>query len=264
MRPLLRTFGSLTLAASLATPALADVTVTQKVTGGMAAMSGAESTTYIKGSKMRTDGQAMGQATSTIIDLDAQRMVVLHTAKQEAEIHDLTKMSANLQKNIATAKVKADLTPSGQTRQVLGHTCKGYNLSVVIPMAMTDVPISMGMKGTVWVAEGAPGAADYAAFYAAATDKGMFFGGGQQGGQSPRGGMSPDQGMAAIYKALAGANGIPYLMDVTIQIEASGPMAEMMKKMGPQGWTTEVTRVSTESLADDLFSIPAGYTTRNK
>lgn len=251
------------LACGIATPVFADVTVVQKISGGMATVSGTESTTYIKGAKMRSDGQAMGQATSTIIDLDAQRMIILHTAKKEADVQDLAKLSASLQKNIATSKVTADLTPNGQTRQILGRACKGYNLSVVIPMGMTDVPISMGMKGTVWVAEGAPGTADYAAFYAAATEKGFLFSG-QQGGQSGRGGMDPGQGMSAIYKALAGTNGIPYLMEVNIQIEASGPMAELMKKVGPQGWTSEVTSVSTDPLSDDLFSIPAGFTTRNK
>jgi hypothetical protein len=41
-------------------------------------------------------------------------------------------------------------------------------------------------------------------------------------------------------------------------MEASGPMAELMKKMG-NTIVTEVTTVSTAPIADSMFEIPAGY-----
>jgi hypothetical protein len=52
--------------------------------------------------------------------------------------------------------------------------------------------------------------------------------------------------------------GVPLATEITIAMEASGPMADMMKKMG-NTITTEVTAISTAAIPDAMFDVPADY-----
>ena len=47
---------------------------------------------------------------------------------------------------------------------------------------------------------------------------------------------------------------------MTIKIEGTGQMAEMMKQMGPMKVTTKVSSITTDPISDDLFKVPEGYT----
>ena len=85
-----------------ASPALyADVTITSTVAGkGMAIKDqSTQSISYIKGSKMRTE---MGDVVS-ILDAVSRQMIMLNAKKKEAEIIDISKMAADMQKNIAAS-----------------------------------------------------------------------------------------------------------------------------------------------------------------
>jgi hypothetical protein len=46
---------------------------------------------------------------------------------------------------------------------------------------------------------------------------------------------------------------------MTLTIEGTGQMAEMMQQMGPMKITTKVTSITTDPIADDVFRIPEGY-----
>jgi hypothetical protein len=118
----------------------------------------------------------------------------------------------------------------------------------------------MQMAGPAWLAKGAPGTADFIAFYTAATQKGFFFSNPQQAKAQP----AQAKGFAEMYKAIAAANGMVYGQELNISIEGSGPMASMMNKMGKMGITSTVTSVSTDALPDDLFTVPAGYKIKDK
>ena len=79
------------VAAAVAAPASADVTLRQKFSGKMAmagAMSG-EGAVYIKGNRMRNENGMGGQGTATIFDLDSQQMIV-NGVNQLDQIVDFT------------------------------------------------------------------------------------------------------------------------------------------------------------------------------
>ena len=57
----------------------------------------------------------------------------------------------------------------------------------------------------------------------------------------------------------AEAPGIPYLTELTLTVEGSGPMVDMMKKMGEMKMISRVTSVTTDALADTLFKVPEDY-----
>jgi hypothetical protein len=256
---LLRSTSMLGVCLALAAPATADVTVIQKVNGKAmgAAMSG-ESTQYIKGTQMRTDQKVGRDDTSTIIDAASGRMMSLNHSKREAEIYDMAQMSQELAK-ISAADIEASLTPTAQTRQIAGATCTVHEMQMRVPMMAGAAGMTVMMSGPVCIAKDAPGAADYAAFYRAAADNGLFFGDPRAAKAQP----GQTKGMTQLYREMAD-RGVPYAMEMNVKIEGSGPMAGIMARMGGSSMTSEVLSISTDPIPDSLFEVPTGYKVRNR
>jgi hypothetical protein len=248
--------------ALLAGPAFADLTITSNNTGkGLAAKAAnGQSITYIKGSKMRTDQTIGGEMNTVILDAQTQQMISFTSKKKEAEVIDMSKMTAEITKNIATEGMTVKLTPNGQSKELLGRSTSGYDLAVSIPVKMGEMTMNMMMGGPVWIAKGAPGAEDYAGFYKMAAEKGLFFGNPDAAKAQP----AQAKGMAEMYRAMAESGGMPYQTEIEIKFAGEGMMAAMMNKMGGFGITTVVTAVSTDAIPDSMFAVPAGYSTKNK
>jgi hypothetical protein len=246
----------------LAAPALADVTITSTMSGkGLGAMASGASTTHIKGAKMRTDTAVRGETVTTIIDAQAQQMITFSSRRKEAEVHDLARLSADLAKNISTEGMSVSLKPNGQTREILGRSTQGYDLSVAVPMKMGDMAMTVTLAGPVWIATDAPGTADYAAFYRMAAEKGLFFARPEEARAQP----AQAKGMAEMYRAMTEIGGVPYATEIEMDIGGGqGMMAAMMKKMGGMVMTTTVTAISMDPIPDSTFAVPAGYTTRGR
>ncbi len=60
-------------------------------------------------------------------------------------------------------------------------------------------------------------------------------------------------GMDKMMAAVGSAPGVPYLTEITMTFEGSGPMAEAMGKMGPMKMIQKASSVSTAAIADDMF-----------
>jgi hypothetical protein len=257
---LVRLGGALILAAALAAPAAADVTVNQKTTGkgGLGGLASGDSVQYIKGTKMRIDQKRGDESHSTIIDADAQRMVAIDHKKKEAEIIDMTKLAADMAK-IQSSDIKATVTPTSETRQIAGKSCTVHNIEIVVPMQMGNAPMTVVMAGPACLVKDAPGAADYETFYRTAAEKGLFFGDPRQAKAQP----GQAKGMAKLYQEMA-ARGVPYSSEFTMKFQGNDMMAGMMNKMGGMTMTTEVQSVSSDSIPDSTFEIPAGYKTKQR
>lgn len=243
--------------------AFADVTVKYTTTGkGMMGMAGnIDTTTSIKGNKMRSEATIGGNLTITIMDLDAQQMITLNPKKKEAEVLDLNKFNQELAQKIGTSEAQVSIAPNGETKQVLGQSCTGYIVSILMPMDMGEgMSMTMGMGGPMWLAVGAPGSADFSAFYKTAAQKGFFFTNAQQAKAQP----AQAKGLAEMYKAVADLKGVVYEQVMDIKIKGEGPMAAMMSKMGSSSMTITATSVSTDDLPADMFAIPAGYKVKNR
>jgi len=258
MTHVLRACLALLLAAA---PAAAQVTLTQKTTGtGMGQNLSGEGVQYIKGTKMRTDQTMGGRTSSIVIDAGAQQMIVIDHAKKEATIVDMRKITQDLAK-IDAADVKASITPTGETRQIAGASCAVHMMEVRVPSQAGGPAgdLTVVVKGPVCLAKGGPGAADYAAFYQAAAEKGLFFGDPRAAKAQP----GQTKGMTEMYRQMAGT-GVAYSTELEIKFEGSGMMASMMNKMGGMTMKTEVTAVSTAPIDDGMFAVPAGYKTKTQ
>ena len=248
-------------AALVAVPAAADVTLRQKHSGkGMGATMAGDGVQYIKGTKMRTDQTMAGKRITVIIDAATQRMITIDHEKKEATVTDMTTIARDLAK-FEASDVKATITPTATKRQIAGASCTVHNMDVRVPAKIGDSgdELLVVMTGPVCLVKGGPGAADYAAFYKAAAEKGLFF-------TDPRAAKAqPGQakGMTELYRQMA-SNGVAYSTDLTFKFEGKGMMAQMMNKMGGMTMSSEVTEVSGAAIDDSVFAVPAGYKTKTQ
>src|SRR5688572_6404443 len=231
------------LAIVICAPAHADVTIKATSTGKGLGMSGTTTAvTYIKGLKMRSEATSGKTNTATIFDVDAQKMYVLDPKKKEADVWDMGAFTQEMSKSVAVSEVSATMKPNGQTKSIGGQNTDGYDVNIVVPATIGGpggMQITMLLTGTSWIAKGAPGSADYSAFYKGAAEKGWIF-------SDPRAAQgSPGQAkaMAQMYAEFAKIGGIPYETQMDITAQAEGPMAAVMSRMGSVSTTTTTDSV---------------------
>lgn len=241
----------------LATCAYADVTVTSTTVGkgGFAKALSGDSTTHIKGGKMRTDSMIGDRKQSTIFDVDGQQMIVLDHDKKEATVSDMKEVQATLQK-ITTDDMKVSLTATGKSREVAGQPCEEYELEMSGPMSVDgSTPMAITTTGPACIVKDAPGAKDYGTFYVKAAEQGfILFGDARQAQRNPGHARS----MTEMYRQMAEL-GVPYELEMNIKIGGEGPIAALMGKVGAMSFTTTVKSVTEDPLEDDLFTVPSDY-----
>ena len=272
-----------TLAVVLLSTALrADVTIVQNTTveGGMAAMAQAAGggaslnpklTTRIKGMKSRIEMEGPVSVV-TIVDLTTKQIIVLNVAQKSATI--MTPAAAAVGTTTTTTtttaptplgKADASVKPTGKSQLIDGHKAEEIAFTTSLDMAQMGgqqlppeaVAMMQGMKmimdGSMWVAKDVPGAREYAAFQKAAAAGDMADAAlGASGLSVP--------GMEKVTKAMASLDGLTMLSEMTMTVEGSGPIADMMRQAGPMKVVSKVTSVSADPLSDDLFKVPEGYT----
>lgn len=241
---------------ALAAPAHADLTIRSTSSGKGFGISGdTTAVTYIKGLKMRTDTQAGRKSVSQIFDVDAQKMYMLDHKDKEVQVWDMAAFAAQLSSTIPTDSMQASIKPNGQTKALGGHTAEGHDVEVVVPASAGGMPIPIRLSGTTWIAKGAPGSADYAAFYQGAAEKGWIFG-------DPRAAQgSPGQAkaLAQMYLEFARIGGLPLETVVNIKMDGGGAMGGLMSKIGGMQMTTTMDSVETGPVDDGQFQPPADY-----
>ena len=258
-----RTILAAVLALGLTTPALADITVKAIAAGkGMGASTSTTTTTYIKGNKMRTD-TIVGDTTRTMIfDVDAQRLYSFDSGKQEADAWDMKAFSGQMTKSVDTSEMKATVKPNGKTKVIAGKTANGYDMEISMPTTMggdKGMKMTVLLTGPMWIVKGAPGTAEYIAFYKGAVEKGWIF----SDPRAAKGSPGQARAMAEMYKQLSATGGVPYESEMSITM-SGGPMAAAMAKMGTMTMTNTVQSVDTGAIAAGMFAPPAGYKLNEK
>ena len=259
----------------------ADITIVQTMTveGGMAAMSGQaiapKTTTRIKGLKARTDMDMPGvnMSMSTIADLVAKQMIILRHDQKTAQVIIAPNASTTSTTATTTAppiggtvKMDVSVTPTGKSQVIDGFKCDEFTFTTTMNMSEVGGPnlppeavammkgMSMVMKGSMWVTKDAPGGAEYLAYNKALASADL---------NAAAAGMSGINmpGLDNMTKAMASVNGLAYMTEMTMKIEGTGQMAEMMRQMGEMKITSKTNSISSETIAEDQFKVPAGYTT---
>ena len=216
----------------------------------------------IKGMKSRTETDAMGQKTVIIADMAARKVYMLNAAAKTAQEIDSTGTPGKLP--AAMPAIDASVKPTGQSRDINGMRCAEYALKMSMSMADlagAQVPpeaaqmmkdLTMAMDGSIWTAKDGPGAAEYAAFIKAALAANL------SGLLSGASGKS-NPGLERLMAATSQAQGVPCLTEMSMTVDGTGPVADMMKQSGAVKTLVTTTAIETDTLAADLFAVPADY-----
>jgi hypothetical protein len=262
-----------TIVALFVAPLAADVTIstTTTIEGGMAAVAGGgmspKIVTRIKGNRSRTEIQAGNDQTMVMLmDAATGQTIMLRPDQKTAQVIDLADAMPPGAAQMPMPAIESSVKRTGQTREINGARCDEYAVSIRMDMApmaagRADMPpaaaamlkdLRMNMTGSAWVARSAPGAAEYAAFQAATAKIAAG-----AASASRRGGLPP--GLDRILTGFSEAPGIPYMTEMVMSMEGNRQLMEVMKQMGQMKIITQVTAVSTEPLADALFTVPDDY-----
>ena len=239
----------------------ADVTIKSTANSKGFGMSGVvTSVTYIKGLKMRVEAKVGDKDITSIYDVDGQKMYILDAKKKQVDAWDMAAFSQEMSKSVSADGMHASLKPNGQTKTVGGQNAEGYDIDIVVPANVAGTPLTIAMTGVSWIAKGAPGSAEYSAFYKGAAEKGWIF-------SDPRAAKAqPGQAkaMAEMYTQFAQIGGIPLESQMDIKASGEGMVAATMARMGGVSTTTTIDSVEPGPLADSLFAPPADYAVKAK
>jgi len=240
----------LVLFACSVSPASADLGMTMTMSmnaGGMSVNATME--TRVKAMKMRSDIKMMQQDMSIFFDAAASQVFTVNHATKEITSTDPSALAGNFP--VAFGEAVVSMKPNGQTKELLGRVCQGYAVEMTVPMSVGQEAITMRMSGTLWIADKGPGVEEYRAVSKAAADSGFSTSFMAQGPQA--------KGMLEMQKAMADA-GIPLAQEFQMSLEGTGQAAAALAQFGNMTMATTVTALSTDPIADDVFSLPAGYT----
>ena len=140
-----------------ALPAFADVTITAKVTGkGLGKLAEAESVTYIKGLRMRSDSTMGDKPMSTIIDVEGQKFISIDHQKKEAQVFEMAQFRENMDKAMKGGEVVGSLKPNGQTKTIAGQLeSLGRRVRIVERVGVADgINAARTVFGRCWFDEG--------------------------------------------------------------------------------------------------------------
>jgi hypothetical protein len=245
----------------------ADVTIvtTMSMEGGMPGMAGQkppQMVTHIKGMRSATVIDTGTTTMTNIVDLANRRVIVLNSQDKTAQVFDSS--SPRAEKTLPMPEMDFKLRSTGKSRQIRGVECSEHVYEITINMDQmmggAQVPpeagamlagVSMRMDGSIWAAPTGPGAAEYMAFMKAAQAKDIME------LMSAMTGLAG--GLDQMMSATAQAPGIPYVTEVTMTAEGTGPMVDMIRQMGSMKMKMEVTSITTDPVADSMFEIPEGY-----
>jgi hypothetical protein len=219
----------------------------------------------IKGMKARTEVEVMGKTVATVADLSTGKVFLLRPDEKTAQNIDTTAAAATANGG-TLPKLDGTFKPTGRTQTIDGISCDEYTFTMTIAMGdMSSAPASpeatamlqdmrLLMNGSVWMTKTAPGAAEYAAFQKAALDRHLssLMTGAAAGISSG--------GIEKVMRGMSGGEGMPYLTELSMTVDGTGPAADMLKQMGAMKLRNQITAVSTETIADELFNVPADYT----
>lgn len=255
----------------------ADVTIVQKTTaeGGPAAMAGAAMpsptvTNRIKGLKGRMDLDSgnpnMPVNVSSVTDAAAKQVTVLNHGQKTARIATAAAPPPAAAAAAAKMSMNVDgaVAPTGKSQTIEGLKCDEYSFTTSMSMAdasggqippeMADAlkDVRMVMKGSMWIAREAPGAAEYRAYQKAVASGDLMSAIlGATGVSMP--------GMDKMAKAMLNADGVPMLTEMEMTAEGTGPIADTMRQLGGMRIITKVLSIKTDAISDDVFKVPEGY-----
>ncbi|OFW05300.1 MAG: hypothetical protein A3H96_07630 [Acidobacteria bacterium RIFCSPLOWO2_02_FULL_67_36] len=237
-----------------------DVLITETIAtkAGKRDLPGTRST-YIKGRQMRIDLVQDKDSASTLYDLRENVTIALDAKKKRAEVRDVAERSAKLETLYPRSRTTTSVTATGTTREIAGASCADHAFSVRVPMTK-DGKLAFMLTGSACIAKDAPGASDYQAFALAAIEQQVVLG----PASDNRILLALARGQTELYRGLADLGGIPYVVDMKMDVDGHGMVAGLVRKAIAGSRTSTVKTVATAPLDAATFAVPSGWKRQRK
>ena len=276
-----RMLGFLLLMMLIPVLAGADVTIKEKttITGfmGMWKADGTE-TTYLKGDKYRNESEVerSGMVPPSPIKNPPPRVTIVRLDKglmYRVNLKDKTYQEIPLKQEGDSAgageafKITGfKVEPTGETKEIAGHTCKGVKAQMTFSVQRGDETGEQDLDMLFWMTQDTAGLDDMKTFW----DQSLKLAQGQDQH------IPIWEGLDKMWKESEQFKGVPLGVEITIEApysdeemaEMEATVKEMMKKdtgqEPPKGdkdikMTREVVSISTGKLDDSLFEIPEDF-----
>lgn len=191
-----------------------------------------------------------------IHDVAGNRVVILRCDKQEAEVVDAVKASAEVEKRLPARLVTTTIEPTGRSQEMLRVRCEEFAFSVMAPL---NENIMLIRRGTAWVAKSGPGVEEYVAFYRSALT--VITAGSIR---APKAVVAEDRTNMELSRQLALLGGVPYEMHITLEVQGRGIYASLMRKALEFDQSIKVTSIENGPLDSHVFDVPEGWKTRTR
>jgi hypothetical protein len=182
---------------------------------------------------------------SVIIDIDKGTMMIVTANNKTYMESPFPPKGAESQALRQYMSADFNFKKTGTSRTILGYPCSEYSSSAQTPNGQFSTTACYSKK--------APGAVEYAAFQKAAALKLKSQNAGESSGVLPEG----------VPLATHSVRKITGFTMPGMPPEQAKRIAEMMAKRPPVVSDTTVTKISSEDLPADTFTVPADYTKRD-
>jgi hypothetical protein len=240
----------------------ADVLITETIAAkaGGRNLPGTRST-YIKGTHMRIDLVLEGQeSASTLFDLRENVTIALDAKRKRAEIRSIAERNAKLERLYPRSRTTTTITATGKTQEIAGMPCAEHTFAVRVPMLSKDDGPALTLTGSACTAKDAPGTMDYLDFGRAAIERQVVLG----PATDNRVLLALGRAQTDLYRGLTDLGGIPYLVDMKMDVDGSGMVAGLFRKVLTGSRMSTVKMVVAAPIDDATFVVPAGWKRERK
>jgi len=244
MRKIAAAFAAIAMLASVTARAGVVLEQTETSTGGPAAAPH-KLTIMVEGNKEK---MIMDNGHYMIIDLEKGVRTVVSTADKTYSESPFPPSQAQGQMAKQFMAERFDFHKTGNQRTVAGYKCEEYSNSFKTPNGESST--------TSCYSKGAPGAAEYAAFQKAAATKVK----GTLGAASGQGGGGIPEGVPLTTHSM---HKVTNFSMPGLPPEQAAKLRQMMANHPPMVSDITVTKIASESLPADTFSVPEGYKKAN-
>ncbi len=207
-------------------------------------------TLYVNNNLMRRDITDNGRSYSYLYDIKKKEIAVVDHFMRQAEVHALTRPV-----NIATkaSDLKLKLTPTSRKHTLQNWNCEEHALDASLPAEMGKEKVTVLLVGQVWLERKAKERKEIAPFLKTVATEDFFIGAAAAGKALGPQAQGINEAMRRVLD-----HGMLCAADIQLKYEGNGPMVDLARRMATKASIVYDT-VTTETLKDELFAIPAGY-----
>jgi hypothetical protein len=210
--------------------------------------------TYIKGTRMRSEFVQGGQTFVTVYDLPAGEMLELEASKRKVNVRTVAARYAKLEKEHPRARATVSVTPAGRSQTIAGTSCDVHRFSIRVPMSSSG-EIALTLDGAACLARQGAGVEDYQVFARAASERNVVIGQATDNYLL----LALARAQTELYRALTALGGIPLMIELTSGVDGKGVLAGIARKPLEGARVTTVMRLDGAPQPDAMFAVPADW-----